>query len=376
MSQYMKTKICIVFFLFGLIEAIQAANLVANSPALFTYTLTGASTPAGYDEAVAVASLQGLINRTSPTLYVKSAANARPQTWLNIFTNTGGWLAGRDQVALPDLNALLMLAGSKVKGIVIWDTNVPATINVATTIAGVEDAVVLSPDMATTYVAQWELPVIKNLLGKFTGSGTVNFDGVSFASSGSAKNDAYRWAIQKYLNPGLCSKKFVCYYEDAFYARAGNGGGNSANYAVTRDWAVANRSFVYDLSPWGDEAPTDDPGQMLGTDLATYTNMLGAVLNQTAGAMMTELCGFFPFAKYSNAFDSARKHGDVATEWETVYLISPYNIYQNTVAGSCFNQSLHSQAPVAFPLVNHRPQVTLPLENKNGSLAKFVGKKA
>jgi len=44
----------------------------------------------------------------------------------------------------------------------------------------------------------------------------------------------------------------------------------------------------------------------------------------------------------------------VPTEWETVWLISPYNCYQNTISSSCFNQSFHSQAP-RKPLKQNRP---------------------
>ena len=325
------------------------------------YRLSGARTAGGYDEAVAVATLQGNINRGRPVLYVESVANARPQYWRSVLSTNGGWLTGRPCATISDLDGLMQLAGSNAaKQVVIWDTKVPATVNVATTIAGVEDGVVLSPDLAAAHPSHWGLPVT-DLRGQFTGSGTVNFEGVSFPSSGSAKNDAYRWAMRKYLNTGLCSKKFICYYEDACDARKANG---QVDYAVVRDWAVKHRAFVYDLSPWGDEAPMDDLRQPLGTDLATYTNMLGMLLDQTAGANMTELCGFFSFSKYSNATDAKRKHGDVATEWETVRLITPYNCYQNTLAGGCYNQSFHSQAPVRFPMKSHRPAKTKPLESK------------
>lgn len=39
-----------------------------SSKPLYTYTLAQDGTPASYDEAMAVASLQGIINRTSPDL--------------------------------------------------------------------------------------------------------------------------------------------------------------------------------------------------------------------------------------------------------------------------------------------------------------------
>ena len=193
---------------------------------------------------MAVASLQGIINRKSPEVYVLSHQNSRPQFWLDLLAKDGRWLHGREPKRLADIDALVKLAGTRLKGAVIWDPAVPASVNVATTIAGVRDAVVLSPELADRYLAQWRLPVLKDLRGLFTG-----------AETGSRKNDAYRWAIREYLAKGCCSSKRLCLFEDSFSTRASG----DLGYVVTRDWAVKNRAFVFDLSPWGDERPQDDP---------------------------------------------------------------------------------------------------------------------
>ncbi|MHB0999681.1 MAG: hypothetical protein ACYC27_10595 [Armatimonadota bacterium] len=321
---------------------------MVESKELYTFTLSHDGTTNSYDEAMAVACFQGIINRDAPIVYVLTNKDKWPKHWLDLFTSEGKWLNGKVLKELPDLDALRSLAGNKVKGAVIWDPEVPASMNVANTIANVEDGVVLSPEYADKYLTKWNLPVIKDLRGMFTGSET-----------GSAKNDAYRWAIREYLSKGLCSAHLLCLYEDSFSTRAkGNIG-----YVVTRDWAMKNRSFVYDLSPWGDEVPQDDLNQPMGTDLATYHIMLGEQLKQSAGKQMTEVAGFFAFSKYSNMPDHKSAHEPVPTEWETVYVISPYNCYQNTVASDCYNQSLHSQAPQK-QLKQHRPSVKKQLENK------------
>ncbi len=113
--------------------------------ALFTYTLTHDGSPDSYDDAIAVGCLQGLINRTAPRLYVLSPRNGQPKYWLDALSQEGRWLQTKRVEPLPDLDALFRLAGPGVKGAVIWDPEVPATVNVATTIAGVEDGVVVSP---------------------------------------------------------------------------------------------------------------------------------------------------------------------------------------------------------------------------------------
>jgi hypothetical protein len=334
----------------GLMEPFSYAHSaeIPNQP-LFVYTHSRKEAIEFYDESIAVACLQGIINRKSPIVYVVSNADKWPGYWLEQFSSSGRWLQGRKTQPLADLDALFALAKGKVKGAVIWDPAVPASLNVATTIAGVEDGIVLSPVFAEKYLEKWKLPVLKDLRGMFTGKET-----------GSAKNDAYRWAVRNYLSKGLCSGHWLSLYEDSFSSRAKA----DLGYAVTRDWAVKNRSFVYDLSPWGDEKPADDLNQPLGTDLATYHIILNEILKQTAGREMTEVSGFFAFSKYSNMPDHKSTHEPVPTEWETVYVISPYNCYQNTVASSCFNQSFHCHAP-SVPLKQHRPKVMQKLENKN-----------
>jgi len=317
-------------------------------PILHTYTLAQDGTPESYDEALAVASLQGIINRERPELYLLSRKNSRPRYWLDLLSAGGRWLEGREQVEHDGLTDLVGLAGERLKGAVVCDPTVPATVNVATTAAGVLDAVVLSPQQSEGRLAEWGLPVLLDLRDMFTG-----------AETGSAKNDAYRWAIREYLAKGLCSSRLLCLYEDSFGTRDGG----ALSYVMTRDWAVRNRAFVFDLSPWGDEKPADDPDQRMGLDLRTYEMILAEVYHQAAGEHMTELTGFFSFGKYSNVAGHPSRHDPVPTEWESVWLMSPYNCYQNTVSSDCFNQSLHSQAP-RRPLAQQPTAEPIAIENK------------
>lgn len=330
----------------GAAYAQNAPNENANT--LYVYAPSDHGTPKAYDEAVAAACLQGLINREAPRLYVLPSNNPRPGYWLDLLSKDGRWLAGKKRVDVSGLDGLVELAGERLKGAVIWDPEVPATLNVATTIAGVRDGVVLSPELAEECLPKWKAPVLEDLRVRFTGS-----------ESGSRKNDAYRWALREYLGKGLCSSHFLCLFEDSAATRATG----AVGYVVTRDWAVQQRAFVFDLSPWGDEAPKDDPDQKLGTDLETYKTILDGTLKQSAGKHMTELTGFFAFWKYSNVPGYASRHEPVPTEWETVYLISPYNAYQNTISSDCYNQSLHSQAPVEN-LKQRRPEPRTTVEDK------------
>jgi hypothetical protein len=101
-----------------------------------------------------------------------------------------------------------------VKGVVLYDPTVPATSNVASTIAGVESLlpVAYRPNggPATVYhqlVTSGVLKVELNLVGRFTG-----------ARTGSAKCDAYLWAKETYLDSGKTNARLLAYYVDYFAA--------------------------------------------------------------------------------------------------------------------------------------------------------------
>ena len=62
------------------------AKDIKDGRPLYLYTLASDGTPAAYDEALAAASLQGIINRKSPEVYLLSRKNRRPQFWLDLLT--------------------------------------------------------------------------------------------------------------------------------------------------------------------------------------------------------------------------------------------------------------------------------------------------
>jgi len=87
------------------------AHIVGKS--LYTYTLAQDGTPESYDEALAVACLQGIINRKEPVLYVLSRNDPHPAYWLDLLSKEGRWLQGRPPEALTNLDALVQLAGNE-----------------------------------------------------------------------------------------------------------------------------------------------------------------------------------------------------------------------------------------------------------------------
>ena len=302
-----------------------------------------------YDLTLFVSTLQGIVNRAGPRLYVYHAAGV-DDFWLNTFRSPGEWLADYTLVPLADLNALLETFRTEVRGTVVWDERTPATLNVATTIAGVEDLAVIRRGSALYETVTRVLPVQVDLSDRF-----------------STKAEAYRWAVQEYLQTGRCNPRLLAYIEDGWpavlYGRRELTRGVPSVFS--RDYLVQNRAFVFDLSPWADEAPVDEPTQPLGQDRAVLEEILAAA-RQRAGTEMIAIWGFVPWwQKYSNSSGAGGSHEPVEGEWEMVWLASSYGAYFSGSMGDIFgldmaNASVHRFAP--FPEHVPRPPSPTPDE--------------
>src|SRR4030095_8331774 len=145
--------------------------------------------------------LQGIVNRQRPRLYLYHD-HQRLDTpgvdafWLDKYREPDkpyGWLAKTEIIKLADLSAVLDVFAKDLKGIVVWDPAVPATLNVATTIAGVEDLAVLRDGSEITPEVTHYLTVKKSLAGLFQ-AGVTTLPNSRTPSTGSPKTDAYLWA--------------------------------------------------------------------------------------------------------------------------------------------------------------------------------------
>lgn len=323
------------------------------------------------DHMQVVACIQGIVNRSGAALFVDFVQGDEfgelriDQYWLGKLRRPGEWLAGRQIHTVPDLDHLVRQFRGRLGGAVVWDPAVPATANVAATIAGVEDLVVIrydtSPDsLYSRYVAGSAplLPARRSLLGMFTGTGTIA--GTTRKSTGSAKCDAYIWALAHYLN--RCTPGELGFYLDGYWL----GHADKLNYphrvqnalVLNHDYLISRRGFFFDLSPWADETPVDDPDQPLGTDLATLHEILLGAYRRTGGAM-TAIHGFVPWAFKYTTSGGAGKHDGVPTEWEFVRHASAYNGYLDADAEGLdpmANASLFAH----YPLAKRYPQQPAP----------------
>lgn len=318
-----------------------------------------------------VAALQGLANRREPRLYVYLVGQDGriDRFWLDKLRAPGQWLAPRALTAETDPLALLRRFRPSVGGAVVWDERVPATANVASTLAGTDDLVPLRYD-PTPRSLYWRcvldpqgprLPIKVRLMADdgaplFTGQGTI--PGTPLASTGSAKCDAYLWAVEKCLKTGKCDATRLAYYPDAFWLTHPNHIPADRTLLCNHDYFIAHKGFFFDLGPWDDEAPNDDSHQPLGADLRTLQAVLRAAYDRTRAVShpppMIHVGGFTPWdQKYTDFTGGA--HGGVPTEWRYAEILSCFNAYMDADA-----PGLHAMANASvyqhFPLQATYPQ--------------------
>jgi hypothetical protein len=355
-----------------LVAAVALAPSAAGAQTLYTFDLP--FTPASadvtdraalYDDAAAVVSVQGIVNRDAPELYLIHYVN--PDTggrnvdelWLERLADPaigGDLVAGRPRIAIPDVATLVETFASALRGAAIWDPRVPATVNAAFTAAGAEDLVVIRYDTSpgslwSRLVASGILPAVVSLVGPageqifVDDGGSSLVPGTARPTSQSAKADAYVWAAETYLRTGRSNPREIGYYIDAWWID--HGGTSDLRHAnvTNRDYLVAQRGFLLDLQPLDSFPPIDDPGQPPGTDVGVLREMLGAA-RERAGGDPIAVHGFISWQfKYVGPDGNA-----VASEWALVREISPYLAYLDADAPSpsgMANASFFMHLPVS-----------------------------
>ena len=326
---------------------------VAEMPTIYHMDLHYTSSlPADqrYDVRHVATCLQGLANREAPRIFLTFPFQD-DLAWLDRLRESGGLCEGWDLQKIGSMEEYLSLFAKYAAGVVLYDadpdTGVISSSLVATTVAGVENGIAVRKDETPGSMYNYlvndvdgpQLPVLVDLTGRFTGSGTIWQ--TSMPSTGSAKCDAYLWAIEKYIDAGKCNTKELSYSMDLW--GLGLGIDRHAQLRVL-DYAVSKKAFCFNLSPWGDEIPNDDSGQPLGTDLSTFIEILDHCNVQNGTNDMIHVCGF-PNWKSKYTTEVGGSHDPIPTEWEFMRLLSAYNGYTDVETGSSSTSFYSALAP-------------------------------
>ena len=313
-----------------------------------------------WDDIQAVSTLQGVVNRNAPHLYINYIISSEIEIdsyWWNKYRQKGEWLYGKDTVVYHNVVELVNAYKDFIKGVVVYDSKVASTSNVASAIAGIEDLIAIRYDISpnslyTRLVTNGPKLKVKVRLIKengenmFTGKGLI--PGTSRTSTGSLKNDPYIWFIENYMKKDKCNGEFGAYYIDQKWRNAPTATVSNHHTLTNHDFFVSKKAFFFDLSPWGDEPATDDKLQSVGTDLSTLKEFLSIAYRLNQGKKFCYIGGFPAWAfKYTQR--SGGIHGDVATEWEFSRIISSYNAFKDADAigfGALANSSFWTHFPL------------------------------
>ena len=321
----------------------------------------------GHDAARLVASLQGLINRNfDKTGILLILTDSNTETWVPYIQEHSDLMEGMEEVNFMTFNQWVTGFTAQIRecGMVLWDPDVPATANVAATVCGLDGYLPVRYDTKKgslmNRLLALEVPVKLDLTGMFTGEGII--PGTAVPSTGSAKCDAYLWALEKY--GARCSDDYLIYVPDGASAVPGNpiyeedihSKSLDYNRLFNHDYGISRRAFFFDLSPIEGEEPCDDPDQPLGTDTTTLKTILLNRYVRAAGEF-GEIVGFPPWwIKYSNHNDWGALDPTVVESTFTL-IIGMYNCYMDA-DGTLPNCSFYCQYPLKDHYdapANHKP---------------------
>ena len=322
-----------------------------------------------WDHCHTVSTLQGIVNRNKPALYLlfvnSRAFSGRniDKYWLDKYSQKGQWLYNRKVRKIGTIEELVENYNGLIKGAVVYDSQVPATSNIASTIAGVDDVIAIRYDKSKGSLYDRLVlngPKLDVKVWLVNSDGTPKFTGIGMIpntnrySTGSTKCDAYLWMKENYIDKGLCDCTNIGYYIDYYWVQNPTAVPLNHHTLTNHDYFVSKKGFFFDLSPWADEPATDDPKQRPGTDRNVLQELLLSAYRQTEGKKMLHIGGFPPWAlKYTK--HAGGRHGDVPSEWEYTAIISAYNGFQDADAisyGAMANASFWQH----FPLKDQYPQ--------------------
>lgn len=197
-------------------------------------------------------SMQGIVNRSVPRVYLEQPRDEGEYTWLNDGL-------GLEWDEIDDPWELFAQFSGELSGIVVTDPALTSTVNVATTIAGLEGAAVADPALvATLAAAPFNLTVIDDLQGRFT-----------------TDLEAYTWQFET-LWPRVNQRMLIGIDPEGVFGEL-------------RDYAVANTTMPFWLES---NVPEErDLFVRIMESVAPYTPYLGWFAQDVAGEFSgTQLC--------------------------------------------------------------------------------------
>ena len=339
-----------------------------------------------YDIWRLVASLQGVVNKKAKELQalIYLLFDEEDSFWLDFMHKKGRMFSHAYSVQKITtweeyLRAFTPLL--KALGVILWDPQVPATSNLCATLCGIDGCIPVKYDPregSLYHLLQLRgIPCDERLVGLFTGKGTV--PGTTIPSSGSAKCDAYLWALENLIDK--TAPEIIAYMPDGascvedneVFKRDGSDGHISC--LPNHDYLIARGAFFFDLSPVEDEVPCDDPTQPLGADSRTMQAVLQRIYERNEGRITYDVGFIHWWLKYTRCHDFSRY-----TENQVETLLndrfSMHNIVMECDAAQpCWmtNASVYHLYPQRDSYPNHKPKTIEAYDPNTVYLLAYIG---
>lgn len=219
-----------LFFILALLAGVAGSSAAdASRSAAFMRWDLDWRVAGGLPEKVLLLSLQAAANRTEPQLYI---VHPRDFQW-EITEPLFEFYQRKHGVQFTEIKTAaeaLARFAHQAKGYVIWDPAVSASLNVAFTIAGLEEALVVTSEQVPLVTAHG-LKLIDDLRGRYTGQTDAQI---------------YADAVDRYW--ARCSR-------DAIMLMGGHAG--AVRQPAVADWGIRQKMFFHDLSAHPDRQPEE-----------------------------------------------------------------------------------------------------------------------
>ncbi len=312
-----------------------------------------------WDTLHLAASVQGIVNRDGPKLYIRFMPNP-DDFWWDYLRNEHGWLTGRNVIQIDSIEDLLSHFAGSLNGLVVYREEPWVGSNLASTIAGVENRAAIRYDQTPGSIYRRVLETGESFIADrfelFDKHGKpIWLKDMEPDPTGSTKRLAYLWLKKHCLDTNKVSKQYMGYYIDSFWLIAPTKSELSNCTLTNHDFFISHAAFFMDLNVWEEESPIDEPDQPAGTDVRTLRELMRSMYDHADGGII-HIGGFTPWAwKYTDYKGSGSKHDGVESEWKLVKEVSTYNGFIDADAlgySGMTNASFYQH----FPLKNHYPQ--------------------
>lgn len=350
---------------------VDISGLQANTVYAVTKdALLGGGKIMGHDVLRLFVSLQGLVNRDlaqNRIALIIEPYQASDTFWMEYMGRSGAPLQNMRKVRITTFQELLDTFQNQLKscGMILWDPDVPATANAAATICGLDGYLPVKYDESDSglqaRLEEMGVPIKMNLRKRFTGKGIIQ--GTRIASTGSAKCDVYLWAMELYME--RCSAKHMMYVADGascvqdnviYQQDTDSRDAFGAVNLLSHDYGIARQAFFFDLSPVSTEAPCDDLGQKVGTDVETMKKLFQKRYDLDGGEFGC-MIGFPPWQLKYTKHNNWGSVADTTVEALFVQICTMYNMYLD-VSFAQSNSSVYYQYPLKSSYKNGNKTVT------------------